>query len=88
MTGSGDRTSAWWGRRGRVGPDDAVLVGTLPERADVLVVGGGLTGLCTAVQLARAGRPPVLVEARRIGAGTTGHSGGKPRVVMRREVSG
>lgn len=77
MTGSGDRTSAWWGRRGRVGPDDAVLVGTLPERADVLVVGGGLTGLCTAVQLARAGRPPVLVEARRVGAGTTGHSTAK-----------
>jgi glycine/D-amino acid oxidase-like deaminating enzyme/nitrite reductase/ring-hydroxylating ferredoxin subunit len=78
MSGQADRTSAWWGRRGRPGPDDPVVIGTLlPERTDVLVVGGGLTGLCTAVQLARAGRPPVLVESRRVGAGTTGHSTAK-----------
>ena len=49
----------------------------LLEDADVLVVGAGLTGLCTAVLLARAGHPPVVVDARAAGAGTTGHSTAK-----------
>ncbi|MGL5908730.1 MAG: FAD-dependent oxidoreductase, partial [Phycicoccus sp.] len=49
----------------------------LPPTADGLVVGGGLTGLCTAVLLGRAGLRPVLVEARALGAGTTGHSTAK-----------
>ena len=39
--------------------------------------GAGLTGLSTAVLLARAGRHPVVVEARVAGAGTTGHSTAK-----------
>ena len=41
------------------------------------MVGAGLTGLVTAVLLARAGRPPVVLEARVAGAGTTGHSTAK-----------
>ncbi len=80
-TGAPGRTSAWWGRRGP-GPDIAAATGApapdaLPGVADVLVVGAGLTGLCTAVLLARAGHPPVVVEARVAGAGTTGNSTAK-----------
>lgn len=70
------RTSLWWGRRG-TDPDGAPRVGDLPGAADVVVVGAGLTGLCTAVLLARAGRPPVVLEGRAVGAGTTGHSTAK-----------
>jgi NADPH-dependent 2,4-dienoyl-CoA reductase/sulfur reductase-like enzyme len=65
-----DRQSLWWGTRQSAGGRDSGPAGrrkgsgpaSLPERADVLIAGAGLTGLSTAVMLARAGRPPVVVE--------------------------
>jgi glycine/D-amino acid oxidase-like deaminating enzyme/nitrite reductase/ring-hydroxylating ferredoxin subunit len=39
---------------------------------DVAVVGGGITGISTALLLARAGRRVAVVEARRIGKGESG----------------
>ena len=71
------RTSLWWGRRGLTPDAGAPAPDALPGAADVLVVGAGLTGLCTAVLLARAGHPPVVVDGRAAGAGTTGHSTAK-----------
>lgn len=47
------------------------------RRFDVVVVGGGLTGLTTALLLARAGCRVAVVEARRLGSATTGHTTGK-----------
>jgi len=44
---------------------------------DTVVVGAGLTGLTTAVLLARAGRRPCLVEGRTVGAVTTGNTTAK-----------
>lgn len=46
-------------------------------KVDDLVVGGGITGLATALLLARAGRRVALVEARRIGAVSTGNTTAK-----------
>lgn len=43
-------------------------------RADVVVVGGGITGLTTAYLLARAGRTVVVLERDRCAAGDTGHT--------------
>ena len=46
-------------------------------RVDVVVVGGGITGVTTALLLGRAGKRVLLVEARYVGAGTTGRSTAK-----------
>jgi glycine/D-amino acid oxidase-like deaminating enzyme/nitrite reductase/ring-hydroxylating ferredoxin subunit len=54
---------------------------------EVLVVGGGLTGLATGLMLARAGVEVAVVEARRHGAGTTGSSTAKVSLVQGTKIS-
>jgi glycine/D-amino acid oxidase-like deaminating enzyme len=44
--------------------------------ADVVIVGGGLTGCALALALAHAGARPVVLEADRIGQGSAGRSAG------------
>lgn len=44
--------------------------------ADVAVIGGGLAALTAALDLARAGRSVVVVEAERVGWGASGRNGG------------
>ena len=46
------------------------------QEADVCVVGGGLAGLTTAHELARAGKRVILLEAERVGWGASGRNGG------------
>ncbi|WP_420404602.1 NAD(P)/FAD-dependent oxidoreductase [Nisaea sp.] len=45
--------------------------------ADACIVGGGLTGVCAALQLAERGYSTVLLEAGRIGDGASGRNGGQ-----------
>ena len=71
-----DRRSLWWGLADER-PHEPVETTGLPAHADVLVVGAGITGMSTAVQLARGGAHPVVIEAYRVGSGTTGHSSAK-----------
>ena len=46
-------------------------------RADVCIVGGGFSGLSTALELAERGFSVVLLEARQIGWGASGRKGGQ-----------
>jgi glycine/D-amino acid oxidase-like deaminating enzyme/nitrite reductase/ring-hydroxylating ferredoxin subunit len=50
---------------------------TGPDTVDVAVVGGGIAGLSTAWEAARAGRSVVVLEADRIAAGVSGHTTAK-----------
>src|SRR5438034_9692374 len=48
----------------------------LPASVDVAVVGGGLTGLSTALHLARQGASVAVLEAQAVGWGASGRNGG------------
>jgi glycine/D-amino acid oxidase-like deaminating enzyme/nitrite reductase/ring-hydroxylating ferredoxin subunit len=54
---------------------------------DSVVVGAGITGLATAVQLARRGQDVAVVEARFAGAVTTGRSSAKVSVLQGTRLS-
>jgi gamma-glutamylputrescine oxidase len=56
-------------------PTQAQLLGS--ERADVCILGAGLTGLSTAIELARAGLSVVILEGQRVGWGASGRNGGQ-----------
>ncbi|CAN5346501.1 hypothetical protein BH09BAC1_BH09BAC1_17040 [soil metagenome] len=43
---------------------------------DTAIIGGGITGLATAMKLAQAGQRVVVLEALKIGGGSTSHSTG------------
>jgi glycine/D-amino acid oxidase-like deaminating enzyme/nitrite reductase/ring-hydroxylating ferredoxin subunit len=54
---------------------------------ETVVVGGGLTGLTTALLLARAGVQVAVLEARSLGSGTTGSSTAKVSLVQGTKLS-
>ena len=56
------------------------------ERADVVVIGGGYTGLSAALHLAEAGFDVMLLEAHRMGFGASGRNGGQLGSGQRLEV--
>ncbi len=57
-------------------------------KADVCVIGGGFTGLSTALHLAEAGRKVILLEAHRVGFGASGRNGGQLGSGQRMEQDG
>lgn len=61
-------TSAPWPAQPRLGGH---------ERVDVAILGGGLTGLSAALELARHGLKVAILEAHRVGWGASGRNGGQ-----------
>ncbi len=55
-------------------PDTAVQ--PLPERADVVIIGAGFTGLSAALSLAKRGAKVVVLETETIGWGASSRNGG------------
>lgn len=64
---------SWWQQRAP-SPGFAPLAAS--RTADVIVVGGGVTGCSAALQLARRGADVVLLEARDVAGGASGRNGG------------
>lgn len=56
--------------------------------ADVCVIGGGFTGVNTAIELAQRGLSVIVLEARRIGWGASGRNGGQLIRGIGHDVSG
>jgi len=57
------------------------------QQTDILIIGGGITGLTAALLLSRAGKDVTLLEAMRIGLGTTGNSTGNLYVTVDEHLS-
>jgi gamma-glutamylputrescine oxidase len=69
-----DGGTTWYETTADRGPARPALAGAVT--ADVCVIGGGLAGLTTALELARRGRDVVLLEAQRLAWGASGRNGG------------
>lgn len=76
-------TSLWLDRATPLTSDPFPLDGEV----DDVVVGGGLTGMVTAVLLMRSGRSVVVVEARSAGAVTTGNTTAKLSLLQGTQLS-
>lgn len=70
-----------WHRTALRPPDCETLQGE--KTADVVVVGAGLTGLRTAITLAEAGVDVAVLDAEKIGFGSSGRSGGQCNPIWR-----
>ncbi|TPK36387.1 MULTISPECIES: FAD-binding oxidoreductase [unclassified Mesorhizobium] len=66
---------SWYEDTAGLRPEYPVLDGD--RSCDVVIVGGGFTGLSAAVHLAKAGTNVVLIEAYRFGDGASGRNGGQ-----------
>ncbi len=73
--GRGSYPDSWYAATAQPLPPFPPLKGQ--ATADVCVIGGGYTGLSTALHLAERGYDVVLIEAHRVGFGASGRNGGQ-----------
>lgn len=67
--------SVWWNIASEAKIEHPKLNGAID--ADIIIIGGGFTGLSAALFLAEYGRKPVVLEARHLGFGASGRNGGQ-----------
>ncbi|NWA04327.1 NAD(P)/FAD-dependent oxidoreductase [Pseudomonas gingeri] len=75
MNAPARHTASYYAASSHPQPEYPLLQGEV--QADICVVGGGFSGLNTAIELAERGLSVVLLEARRIGWGASGRNGGQ-----------
>lgn len=72
---SGSHVRSWYAVSVPDFPAQPALEGNL--QADVCILGAGITGLSTAIELAEAGMSVVVLEGQRVGWGASGRNGGQ-----------
>lgn len=75
MTKSGEQIASYYAATAHRAPERVSLEGEIS--ADVCVIGGGFSGLASALFLAERGHDVVLLEANRVGWGASGRNGGQ-----------
>ena len=70
-----DHAPSLWQATAPPGPDATALSGEVT--ADIVVIGGGFTGLSCAIHAAESGQSVVVLEAREIGSGASGRNNGQ-----------
>ncbi|MBA1204059.1 FAD-binding oxidoreductase [Pseudomonas capeferrum] len=75
MTSSAQHAASYYAASSAPHPDHPVLEGE--HSCDVCIVGGGYSGVNTAIELAERGLSVILLEARKIGWGASGRNGGQ-----------
>src|SRR5918994_3165927 len=80
-------TSLWLADRVQQAAHPSSVSSDYDRNADVVVVGAGITGLTTAVLLARAGRNVLVLEAFTVGAGATGNTPAKISLLQGSKMS-
>lgn len=75
MTIDTKQAASYYAASANPAPEHPALRGDIA--ADVCVIGGGISGCSTALELAERGYKVVLLEGRRIGWGASGRSGGQ-----------
>lgn len=86
MNQSQDHARSYYRASANAMPERPALAEDL--NADVCVIGGGFTGVNTAIELAQRGLSVILLEARRIGWGASGRNGGQLIRGIGHDVSG
>lgn len=75
MTRPGAHVDSYYAATAHAAPEHPRLQGSID--ADVCILGAGLTGLSTAIELAEAGYRVVVLESQRVGWGASGRNGGQ-----------
>src|SRR5262245_30641874 len=78
-----DTKPYWW----LAAPRPPIAAATLPQQADVVIVGSGLTGLNAARELARAGRHVVVLDRGEAGIGGSSRNAGHIGRVLKHEFT-
>jgi glycine/D-amino acid oxidase-like deaminating enzyme len=80
------REEPYWWLAAPPGQDGDAAGNDLPRQAEVAIIGGGITGMVAALDLARAGADVVVLDAQGIGEGAARRSAGFLGRTLKRSV--
>lgn len=75
MQDRAQHTASYYAASAHPAPARPALTGSV--EADVAIIGGGFTGVASALSFAERGKSVVLIEANRVGWGASGRNGGQ-----------